>query len=284
MTASANVAPLLTDRSVAGMRPPAAVELHNVTKIYETASREQVHALNNINLDVGVGEFVSVLGASGCGKTTLLRIIGGLEGGYAGTLTLHGRGGDNSRRNVGIVFQDANLLPWRTILQNVLLPTQVLRLDKRTSIARAHELIELIGLKGFENKYPFELSGGMRQRVSIARALVHDPSVLLMDEPFGALDALTREVMNSEVLKIWDTTRKTVFMITHSISEAVFMSDRVVVMSPRPGRVIAEIPIALSRPRHIDMLSEERFGGYTRELRRLLDVSALQAANAKNSS
>jgi NitT/TauT family transport system ATP-binding protein len=284
MTASANVAPLLTDRSVAGMRPPAAVELHNVTKIYETASREQVHALNNINLDVGVGEFVSVLGASGCGKTTLLRIIGGLEGGYAGTLTLHGRGGDNSRRNVGIVFQDANLLPWRTILQNVLLPTQVLRLDKRTSIARAHELIELTGLKGFENKYPFELSGGMRQRVSIARALVHDPSVLLMDEPFGALDALTREVMNSEVLKIWDTTRKTVFMITHSISEAVFMSDRVVVMSPRPGRVIAEIPIALSRPRHIDMLSEERFGGYTRELRRLLDVSALQAANAKNSS
>jgi NitT/TauT family transport system ATP-binding protein len=284
MSASANVTPLLADRPVAAMRPPAAVELHNVTKIYETASREQVHALSNINLEVGAGEFVSVLGASGCGKTTLLRIIGGLESGYAGTLTLHGRGGDNSRRNVGIVFQDANLLPWRTILQNVLLPTQVLRLDKRASIARAHELIELVGLKGFENKYPFELSGGMRQRVSIARALVHDPSVLLMDEPFGALDALTREVMNSEVLKIWDTTRKTVFMITHSISEAVFMSDRVVVMSPRPGRVIAEIPIALSRPRHIDMLSEERFGGYTRELRRLLDVSALQAANAKNSS
>jgi NitT/TauT family transport system ATP-binding protein len=284
MTASANVTPLLVDRPVADMRQPAAIALHNVTKIYETASREQVHALSNINLDVGAGEFVSVLGASGCGKTTLLRIIGGLEGGYAGTLTLHGRGGDNSHRNVGIVFQDANLLPWRTILQNVLLPTQVLRLDKRASIARAHELIELVGLKGFENKYPFELSGGMRQRVSIARALVHDPSVLLMDEPFGALDALTREVMNSEVLKIWDTTKKTVFMITHSISEAVFMSDRVVVMSPRPGRVIAEIPIALSRPRNIDMLSEERFGGYTRELRRLLDVSALQAANAKNSS
>jgi NitT/TauT family transport system ATP-binding protein len=284
MTASANVTPLLADRPVADKRPPAAVELHNVTKIYETASGEQVHALSNINLDVGAGEFVSVLGASGCGKTTLLRIIGGLEGSYAGTLTLHGRDGHNLHRNIGIVFQDANLLPWRTILQNVLLPTQVLRLDKRASIARAHELIELVGLKGFENKYPFELSGGMRQRVSIARALVHDPSVLLMDEPFGALDALTREIMNSEVLKIWDTTKKTVFMITHSISEAVFMSDRVVVMSPRPGRVIAEIPIALSRPRNIDMLSEERFGGYTRELRRLLDVSALQAANAKSSS
>jgi NitT/TauT family transport system ATP-binding protein len=282
MTATANVTPLLAERPFADR--PAVVELNNVSKIYETASREQVHALSNINLDVGAGEFVSVLGASGCGKTTLLRIIGGLEGGYSGKLTLHGHGGDNSRRNVGIAFQDANLLPWRTILQNVLLPTQVLRLDKRISIARAHELIELVGLKGFENKYPFELSGGMRQRVSIARALVHDPSVLLMDEPFGALDALTREVMNAEVLKIWDTTKKTVFMITHSIPEAVFMSDRVVVMSPRPGRVIAEIDIALSRPRNIDILSEERFGSYTRELRRLLDVSAVQAANAKNSS
>jgi NitT/TauT family transport system ATP-binding protein len=284
MTATANVTPLLVDRPFADIRPPAVVELNDVSKIYETASREQVHALSNINLDVGAGEFVSVLGASGCGKTTLLRIIGGLEDGYSGKMTLHGHGGDNSRRNVGIAFQDANLLPWRTILQNVLLPTQVLRLDKRTSIARAHELIELVGLKGFENKYPFELSGGMRQRVSIARALVHDPSVLLMDEPFGALDALTREVMNAEVLKIWDTTKKTVFMITHSIPEAVFMSDRVVVMSPRPGRVIAEIDIALSRPRNIDMLSEERFGSYTRELRRLLDASAVQAANAKNSS
>jgi NitT/TauT family transport system ATP-binding protein len=282
MTATANVTPLLVDRPFADIRPPAVVELNNVSKIYQTASREQVHALSNINLNVGAGEFVSVLGASGCGKTTLLRIIGGLEDGYSGELTLHGHSGDNSRRNVGIAFQDANLLPWRTILQNVLLPTQVLRLDKRTSIARARELIELVGLKGFENKYPFELSGGMRQRVSIARALVHDPSVLLMDEPFGALDALTREVMNAEVLKIWDTTRKTVFMITHSIPEAVFMSDRVVVMSPRPGRVIAEIDIALPRPRNIDMLSEERFGSYTRELRHLLDASAVEAANAKN--
>jgi NitT/TauT family transport system ATP-binding protein len=252
---------------------PAVVDLAGVTKIYETASGDRVHALKDINLALGDGEFVSVVGASGCGKTTLLRIIGGLEEKYGGELTLHGRAAAKSRQNVGIVFQDANLLPWRNILQNVLLPTQVLRLDKRASIARARELIELVGLRGFEDKYPFELSGGMRQRISIARALVHDPSVLLMDEPFGALDALTRETMNAEVLKIWEATGKTVFMITHSIAEAVFMSDRVIVMSPRPGRIIAERRINLPRPRNLDLLSDEKFGSYTREIRHLLDSS-----------
>jgi NitT/TauT family transport system ATP-binding protein len=253
---------------------PVVVDLAGVTKVYETASGDRVHALKDITLSLGDGELVSVVGASGCGKTTLLRIIGGLAEKYGGELRLKGRAtAGNPRGDVGIVFQDANLLPWRNILQNVLLPTQVLRLNKRASIARARELIELVGLKGFENKYPFELSGGMRQRVSIARALVHDPSVLLMDEPFGALDALTRETMNAEVLKIWEKTRKTVFMITHSIAEAVFMSDRVIVMSPRPGRIIAEKRIGLPRPRNLDLLSDESFGGYTREIRRLLDSS-----------
>jgi NitT/TauT family transport system ATP-binding protein len=253
---------------------PAVVDLAGVTKIYETASGDRVHALKDINLALADGEFVSVVGASGCGKTTLLRIIGGLEEKYGGELRLKGRASaGNPRGDVGIVFQDANLLPWRNILQNVLLPTQVLRLNKRASVARARELIELVGLKGFEDKYPFELSGGMRQRVSIARALVHDPSVLLMDEPFGALDALTRETMNAEVLKIWEATRKTVFMITHSIAEAVFMSDRVIVMSPRPGRIIAEKRIGLPRPRNLDLLSDENFGRYTREIRHLLDSS-----------
>jgi NitT/TauT family transport system ATP-binding protein len=265
----------VVDKQAPAPHGPAVVALNGVTKRYETASGGTVHALSNINLEVSSGEFVSVLGASGCGKTTLLRIIGGLEDGYDGELVLRGGQGGGSKRDVGIVFQDANLLPWRTILQNVLLPAQVLRLDKRSSIARAHDLIELVGLKGFEDKYPFELSGGMRQRTSIARALIHDPSVLLMDEPFGALDALTREVMNSEVLKIWDTTKKTVFMITHSIAEAVFMSDRVVVMSPRPGRVIAEVDIALPRPRNIEMLSEERFGACAAHLRRLLDLGSV---------
>jgi len=252
------------------------VELKGLTKIYETASGERVHALNQINLSVETAEFVSVLGASGCGKTTLLRIIGGLEDSYSGSLTLRGRT-SNDRSNVGIVFQDANLLPWRSILQNVLLPAQILKLDKRASIARAHELIELVGLKGFENKYPFELSGGMRQRIAIARALMHDPAVLLMDEPFGALDALTRETMNAEVLKIWEATKKTVFMITHSISEAVFMSDRVIVMSPRPGRIIAEREISLPRPRTTEMMGGEKFGIYTQEFRRLLDLGVSNA-------
>jgi NitT/TauT family transport system ATP-binding protein len=275
MAGVASATPFIVGEQADRSRQPAVVALRDITKTYDTAAGGTVHALSRINLEVGSGEFVSVLGASGCGKTTLLRIIGGLEDGYGGELLLHGRKGGASHPDVGIVFQDANLLPWRSILQNVLLPAQVLRLDKNRSIAHAHELLELVGLQGFEDKYPFELSGGMRQRVSIARALIHDPSILLMDEPFGALDALTREVMNQEVLKIWDRKKKTVFMITHSISEAVFMSDRVVVMSPRPGRVIAEVDIPLPRPRTLEMLGEEGFAALTRDLRRLLDHGAI---------
>jgi NitT/TauT family transport system ATP-binding protein len=275
MAAAVSATHLIAGERADRSRQPAVVALRDITKTYDTAAGGTVHALSSINLEVGSGEFVSVLGASGCGKTTLLRIIGGLEDGYGGELLMHGRKGGTSRPDVGIVFQDANLLPWRTIVQNVLLPTQVLRLDKTKSIADAHELLELVGLKGFEDKYPFELSGGMRQRVAIARALIHDPSILLMDEPFGALDAMTREVMNQEVLKIWDRKKKTVFMITHSITEAVFMSDRVVVMSPRPGRVIAEVDIPLPRPRTLEMLGEECFAVLTRDLRRLLDHGAI---------
>jgi len=183
-------------------------------------------------------------------------------------------------RNIGIVFQDPNLLPWRTVLDNVLLPAVVLKLDLEQATERAYGLLELVGLQGFENKYPFELSGGMRQRVAIARALIHDPSVLLMDEPFGALDALTRETMNIELLNIWHSARKTVFLITHSISEAVFMSDRVAVMTPRPGRIIEEVRIDLPRPRYLDMLSEPAFGTITRKLRHLLDVGGSGPAPA----
>ena len=253
-------------------RAPPLVALNGVTKVYQTASGETVNALERIDLTIGAREFVSVVGASGCGKTTLLRIISGLEADFAGELWLDGRKGRGPSRDIGIVFQDANLLPWRTVLANVLLPAVVLKLEMRAATERARELIELVGLAGFENKYPFELSGGMRQRAAIARALIHDPSVLLMDEPFGALDALTRETMNVELLKIWHSARKTVFMITHSISEAVFMSDRVIVMSPRPGRIVEEVPIDLPRPRDVDMMSEERFGSYTRKLRHMLDV------------
>jgi NitT/TauT family transport system ATP-binding protein len=248
-----------------------AVSLQGVSKIYATASGETVDALHSISLDIRAQEFVSVIGASGCGKTTLLRIIGGLETQYDGNLLLTGSKRRGPNKDIGIVFQDANLLPWRTVLQNVLLPAQVLKLDRKQAMERAFWLLELVGLEGFEKKYPFELSGGMRQRVAIARALIHDPSVLLMDEPFGALDALTREHMNLELLKIWHSAKKTVFMITHSISEAAFMSDRVIVMSPRPGRIIADVMIGLPRPRNLDLLSDAAFGEYTRRLRHLLD-------------
>jgi NitT/TauT family transport system ATP-binding protein len=248
-----------------------AVSLQDVCKTYSTASGETVNALDKINLDIRSQEFVSVIGASGCGKTTLLRIIGGLEADYDGDLLLAGSKRSGPNKDIGIVFQDANLLPWRSVLQNVLLPAQVLKLDMKKAAERAYWLLELVGLRGFERKYPFELSGGMKQRVSIARALIHDPAVLLMDEPFGALDALTREHMNIELLKIWHSAKKTVFLITHSISEAAFMSDRVIVMSPRPGRIVEDVTIDLPRPRNLDLLSDASFGSYTRRLRHLLD-------------
>lgn len=247
------------------------VSIENLTKVFHTASGGDLRALDNVDLSIGDGQFVAVIGSSGCGKTTLLRIIAGLEGGYEGRLVIGGNVNPGPSKDVGVVFQDANLLPWRTVLNNVLLPAQVLKIDMKEATARAHDLIELVGLKGFEDKYPFELSGGMRQRVSIARALIHDPSILLMDEPFGALDALTREHMNLELLKIWHSAKKTVFLITHSITEAVFMSDRVVVMSPRPGRIVDDVQIELPRPRDLDMLTSKPFGEYSRLLRRHLD-------------
>ncbi len=254
------------------------IQLEGVSKTFRTTSGGAVRALDQIDLTIGSSEFISVVGPSGCGKTTLLRIIAGLESGHGGTFRLAGETVTGPSRDIGIVFQDATLLPWRTVLNNVLLPAQVLRLENGAALATAHRLLDLVGLKGFEDKYPHELSGGMRQRVSIARALVHDPAVLLMDEPFGALDALTRETMGLELLKIWDTARKTVFLITHSITEAVFLSDRVIVLSPRPGRILADVPITLPRPRNLDMLSDETFGTFTRRIRRVLDSSAAPPA------
>jgi NitT/TauT family transport system ATP-binding protein len=245
--------------------------LRGITKTFDTASGGHVHALQRIDLSIAAGQFASVIGASGCGKTTLMRIVAGLEQDYGGRVAIAGRVHSGPSRDIGIVFQDPNLLPWRTILNNVMLPAEVLKLDRSAALERARWLIGLVGLAGFEDKYPSELSGGMRQRAAIARALVHDPSVLLMDEPFGALDALTRETMNIELLKIWTAAKKTVFMITHSISEAVFMSDRVIVMTPRPGRVVDDVLIDLPRPRTIEMMSEASFGEYTLKLRRRLN-------------
>src|SRR5262245_56456957 len=246
------------------------IELAAVSKTFSSASGERVRALDNASLRVGTGEFITVVGASGCGKTTLLRLIAGLERCTSGTIKVNGAQQIGPSEQIGIVFQDPTLLPWRTVLENVLLPVRVLKLDPRIYRPRALALLQTVGLVEFQNKYPHELSGGMRQRVAIARALVHDPAMLLMDEPFAALDALTRDQLNLELIDIWSATRKTVLLITHSITESVFLADRVMVMSPRPGRVVEEIAVDLPRPRDLAIINSEVFGSHVRRIRTCL--------------
>jgi len=227
-------------------------------------------ALAGVSFRVAPGEFLCIVGPSGCGKTTLLRILGGLAKPTGGSVYLEGEPLTAPRRRIGFVFQKAALLPWRTVLENVTLPLEIQGVEAAEARRRAEELLELVGLAGFEGAYPHELSGGMEQRVAIARALVHDPAILLLDEPFGALDALTRERMNLELLRIWRAKRKTVVMVTHSIQEAVFLADRVLVMSPRPGRIEASFPIPLPRPRRLEMLYDDEFGALSRQVRRAI--------------
>jgi NitT/TauT family transport system ATP-binding protein len=253
------------------------IELAGVSKTFQTASGDRLRALENVSLAIAAGEFVTAVGASGCGKTTMLRLIAGLERCSAGAITVNGAPQLGPSEKLGMVFQDPTLLPWRTVLQNVLLPVEVLRLDARAYRRRALALLDTVGLADFRGKYPHELSGGMRQRVAIARALVHDPAMLLLDEPFGALDALTRDQLNLELLDIWSTTHKTVLLITHSITEAVFLADRVVVMSPRPGRIVEEIAVELPRPRHLEQINSEAFGKYVRRIRERLGGGARAA-------
>jgi NitT/TauT family transport system ATP-binding protein len=226
-----------------------------------------VVALLDVSLSMAAGEFVTVVGPSGCGKSTLLHILAGVTAPSEGQVVMDDRPVEGPRRDIGVVFQEALLLPWRTVLDNILLPIEVLRLPVAKYRERARELIELTNLAGFEHKYPHELSGGMQQRVSIARALIHDPAILLMDEPFGALDAMTREQMNLDLLKIWSAAKKTVLLITHSVPEAILLGDRVVVMSPRPGRIVDVIDIDLPRPRTIDMSTTPAFGIYAKRIR-----------------
>lgn len=245
------------------------ISIQGVSKVYRTARQEQVRALAEINLEIKQAEFVSILGPSGCGKSTLLKIVGGLLPRSSGTILLNGRPIEGPRNEMGIVFQDPVLLPWRTVLENTLLPAEVMRLDLRAANQRARELIRLVGLEDFADKYPMELSGGMRQRNAIIRALIHDPSVLLMDEPFGALDAMTREQMNLELQRIWLERRKTVFFITHSIPEAVFLADRVVVMTARPGRIAEVFPIDIPRPRSLSTMGDPKFVALTQRIRGL---------------
>ena len=248
----------------------SVVELVDVSKEYATADGI-LRAVDRVSLEIGDGEFVSVLGPSGCGKSTLMLIAAGLVPPTSGTVRVAGAEVRAPYRDVGIVFQDATLYEWRRALENVLLPAQIQRLDPRRSRQRALELLELVGLQGFERKYPFELSGGMRQRVALCRALVHDPKLLLMDEPFGALDALSRDQMNLELQEIWQTHRKTVLFITHSITEAVLLSDRVIVMSPRPARVGAVFSIDLPRPRSFNLAESAQFNRYCREIRGIFE-------------
>jgi NitT/TauT family transport system ATP-binding protein len=250
------------------------IGVSDLAKTYTTRGRALVPALAGISLEIHAGELVTIVGQSGCGKTTFLKILAGLIPSSSGRVTLRGQPVNGPSRDIGIVFQDPVLLPWRTVFRNVLLPAEVLGLDARGAGARARELLTLVGLEGFEDKYPHELSGGMRQRVAIARALVHDPSLLLMDEPFGALDAMTREFMNLELLRIWRQSGKTIVFITHSIPEAVFLADRVVVMSARPGRVQEIVSVDLPRPRDLDVMASDEFGVYARKIRHLFDVRA----------
>ena len=234
---------------MSGGGPGPLIDVQGVAKTFRARSGEDVAALARIALAIAPGEFVTIVGPSGCGKSTLLRIAAGLVAPTAGEVRIAGRAVDGPRRDIGMCFQDAVLLPWRTVQKNVLVPAEVIGLDLPAARRRAAELLDLVGLRGFADKYPMELSGGMRQRVAIARALMHDPAILLMDEPFGALDAMTRESMNIELLRIWQASRKTVLLVTHSIDEAVFLADRVVVMSPRPGSIRQILAVKVDRPR-----------------------------------
>jgi NitT/TauT family transport system ATP-binding protein len=231
------------------------------------AGGNAIAALRDIDFSVGEGEFLSIVGPSGCGKSTLLKILAGLMPASSGEAQLNGTPIEGPRRDIGMVFQSPVLFPWRSVLDNALLPVDVQRLGREQLLERAHALIALVGLSGFEHRYPWELSGGMQQRVALVRALIHDPALLLMDEPFGALDALTRESMNVELQRIWLDRRKTVVFVTHSTSEAVFLADRVMVMSARPGTIADMLKIELPRPRSLDVMTTEAFGTYVRRIR-----------------
>ena len=239
----------------------STVEMSSVSMTFNAGSSGEVHALADIDLVVQPGEFVSLIGPSGCGKSTLLRLVGDLLPPTGGTISVNGKTAAQARldRDYGMVFQDATLLEWRNVLQNVMLPLEIMEVDDPARSARAAEMLDLVQLSGFEEHYPWQLSGGMQQRVSIARALTFKPSILLMDEPFGALDEMTRERMQMELLRIWDETRTTVIFVTHSIPEAVFLSTRVVVMSARPGQITDVVEIDLPQPRTLETRGAQRF-------------------------
>jgi NitT/TauT family transport system ATP-binding protein len=246
------------------------IRLEHVDKTYRTRRGDLVRAVEDITLDVGENEFVTLVGPSGCGKSTLLKLVAGLTETTGGAVSVRGRPVSEPFADVGFVFQQPVLLPWRSVVDNVLFSVEMLGLEPGQFRKQAADLLELTGLAGFETKYPRELSGGMQQRVAICRALLPDPGLLLMDEPFGALDAMTREEMSLELLRVWEERRKTILFVTHSIPEAILLADRVVVMSARPGRITRVLTVDLPRPRTVDLEFDARFKDVSDEIRRLI--------------
>ncbi len=256
--------------AIAAQQP--LVSVAGVQKTYFTR-QAPVHAVASASVDVARGEFVSLLGPSGCGKSTLLMMIAGLEQPTGGSILLGGTEVRKPRRDIGIIFQDATLLPWKSAIDNVLFPVRILKLPIEPYRQRAKELLAMVGLSDFENKKPSQLSGGMRQRVAICRALIHDPDILLMDEPFSALDAITRDQMNVALSEILETYRKTVIFVTHSIREATFLSDRVVVMGGRPSSIVLDMKMPFERPRRFDIEETAEFVKVCRQLRLTIEAA-----------
>jgi NitT/TauT family transport system ATP-binding protein len=252
-----------------------AVSIQKVNQIFGQGTGNQVQALKDINLVIPPNEFISLIGPSGCGKSTLLRIIGNLITPSSGEVLINGKTAHRARldRDYGMVFQAATLYDWRTVAKNVQLPLELMKYPKEKKEARTQEMLKLVELNDFQNHYPWQLSGGMQQRVAIARALAFEPSILLMDEPFGALDEMTRERLNLELLSIWEKTQTTVIFVTHSITEAVFLSTRVIVMSARPGRITEDIKIDLPHPRNTETRENVRFFQLETQIREALRTS-----------
>lgn len=247
---------------------PLCFKIKNLNKVYKNVKKDDTVALKDINLEVRKGEFLSIIGPSGCGKSTLLKIIGNLEKFSSGAIEWND--GFKGKNNIGFVFQDPVLLPWKNVLENARFPLDVMKNATKENLEHLDDLLSLAGLQDFKNSLPRELSGGMRQRVSIVRALSYNAPVLLMDEPFGALDALTRDTLNMELLKIWSRTNKTIIFVTHGIDEAVFLSDRVAVMTSRPGQISEVIDIDIERPRTQEIRNSQKFSDYTKYLREVL--------------
>jgi NitT/TauT family transport system ATP-binding protein len=256
---------------------PESIRVERLCKVYRSRDGTEVEALREVSLTVGRGEFVSIVGQSGCGKSTLLKILAGLLAKTSGTIFIEGQAVDGPRRDIGLMFQKPLLLEWRRVLDNVLLPVEIYRLDRQEYEEKARRLLGTAGLADFLRKYPFELSGGMQQRVALCRALVAEPSLLLMDEPFGALDMLTRQKMGFELLRLWEQWKSTVLFVTHDVDEAVMLSDTVLVMSSRPGRILSAFAVDLPRPRQIFAKDTSEFIHFSSQVRRCLWEEAADA-------